>query len=103
MSAEVINVFAFQDLPVTIAWITRQGEVLRHEAVSYETLDELTHYRVDVIDPETRSVLYSTALPAGTTAEQARDAFQRTAAEVDDRVRLVEIRERPIALASAKV
>jgi hypothetical protein len=68
-----------------------------------ESPDEVTHYLVEVIDPASSQILYENRLQAGTTAEQARDAFDRTCDDVEDRVRLIEIRKRPIAAATAKV
>jgi hypothetical protein len=66
--------------------------------------DVVTRYRLEVMDPNGDAGWnMHRVLPEGTTAEQARDAFDQTADDLDIRVRLVESRERVIAAATAKV
>jgi len=74
-------------------------------AVSGKIADEVIRYRIDTMDPKATNPAWSECywLNAGTTQEDAQKAFNRAADDMDIRVRLVECREQPLAIASAKV
>lgn len=102
-----VTVFAFQELPVNINWITREGAMLRRDTIPFNaetSPEEVTRYRLDVMDPNSnRGWVEHVWLSDGTTPEQAGVAFNNAADALDIRVRLVVCREKPLAIASAKI